>query len=412
MNNAIHCRSCNSIELFKFIDLGFSPPSNAYLTEENLNSGELYFPLRVYVCATCLLVQTQDFADFDQLFTSEYAYFSSTSTFWLNHAKEYTEYIVKRLNLDNESFVIEIGSNDGYLLKNFLNNSIKCLGVEPTKSTYEKSISIGVDTICEFFSFEKSIEISDKFGKTDLLIINNVYAHVPDINNFTNGIKNILKSTGVVTIEFPHVLNLIKYNQFDTIYHEHFSYFSLFTISKIFSKYNLKIFDVEKINTHGGSLRIFGTHIDNPVKITNNVLEVLNEEINNNLNFLSGYRNFESKVNKIKIEFIKFLLFCKENSQSVVGYGAAAKGNTLINYSGIKADLLPIIYDAAPSKQNKYTPGSHILIKNPEDLTLNPPDFIIIFPWNIKDEIIDQLSYLKSNNNTKFVVFIPELTII
>lgn len=402
------CRHCKSEKFVPLIDLGFAPPSNAYLTKEKLKQPEVYYPLRVNVCQLCWLVQTEDFAKSNELFTDDYAYFSSTSLSWLEHSKKYANNIAKRLNLTSESLVIEIGSNDGYLLQNFLKLSINCLGIEPTTQTAKAARSLDIKVVEDFFTESLADKLINDFGKADLIIGNNVYAHVPDINNFTRGIKKLLKSEGIVNFEFPHLLNIIEFSQFDTIYHEHFSYFSLHAVINIFNSFGLRIFDVEKLPTHGGSLRIYGCHKESKITVLPSVESILKEEILKSITNEKGYVDFQNKSDAIKNQLLSFLLKLKNNSNTVAAYGAAAKGNTLLNYAGIKPDLLPIIYDAAPSKQGKFMPGSHIPIEHPNELMEKPPEYVIVLPWNIGSEISDQLSEIKKRG-TKIVSFIPQI---
>ena len=407
----MNCRHCNEELKHEFIDLGKAPPSNNYLTSANLNSPENYFPLRVMVCNNCWLVQTQDFNNADELFTDEYAYFSSTSKSFLDHAKDYSNKIINYLQLNEESFVVELASNDGYLLKNFHSKNIPCLGIEPTASTAAASREMGIETLEEFFGTELAMNLS-KNKKADLIIGNNVYAHVPDINDFTLGIKELLSNTGTVTLEFPHLLELVTNNQFDTIYHEHYSYLSLHAVAQIFNKSELKIYKVDILSTHGGSIRVYGCHIDEDKIIDNSFNSLLEKEKAHGVDDLNFYKNFNKKAEDIKNEFHSFLIDCKKNDLTVCGYGAAAKGNTLLNYSGIKKDLISFVCDAASAKQNKFLPGSNIPILHPDILNQeNNIDYIIIFPWNIADEIISQLDFLKKTG-TKFVKAIPKLTII
>ena len=391
----MNCRFCNNKVSKKVLDLGESPPSNAYLKNEGLFEKEKYFPLKLFLCETCFLVQTEDYNLPDELFTEDYAYFSTTSNTFVKHAKKYVESITNDLNLNHKSFVVEIASNDGYLLKNFLHNKIPCLGIEPTKSTYQRSLELKIPSLNEFFNSKLADHINTKYKKADLIIANNVYAHVPEINDFTIGIKKILKTNGTVTLEFPHLLNLIKYNLFDTVYHEHYSYLSLFTVIKIFSKHGLKVYDVEKIKTHGGSLRIYGCHQNNNKKINENVDLVLNEEKNDGLLEIKSYEKLQINADKIKLELQKFLIEQKKNNKIIVGYGAAAKGNTLLNFCNIKSDMIDFVCDASISKQNQYLPGSHIKVMHPDILLKKKIDYILILPWNIKDEILKDYSFLK-----------------
>lgn len=407
----MNCRHCNKELKNELIDLGKAPPSNNYLTNDSLNSPENYFPLRVMVCDDCWLVQTQDFNDADELFTDEYAYFSSTSKSFLEHAEDYSIKIIDYLGLDENSFVVELASNDGYLLKNFNRKNIPCLGIEPTASTADAAREIGIETLEEFFGTELAMNLSTN-KKADLIIGNNVYAHVPDINDFTLGIKKLLSSSGTVTLEFPHLLELVTNNQFDTIYHEHYSYLSLHAVSKIFKKSGLKVYKVDTLPTHGGSIRVYGCHIDDNKTIDNSFSTLINKEKAEGIDDINFYKNFSQKAENIKNEFHAFLLDCKKNNLIVCGYGAAAKGNTLLNYSGVKKDLIKFVCDAAPAKQNKFLPGSNIPILHPDVLKKeNNIDYVVIFPWNIADEVISQLDFLKTQG-TKFVKAIPKLSII
>ena len=406
----MHCRNCGKVLHHTLIDLGFSPPSNNYLDKSQLSKPETTYPLIVKVCDSCFLVQTEDFNEADELFSNNYAYFSSTSSSWLKHASIYTNMIVDRLNLDKKSKVIEIASNDGYLLKNFISKKIPCLGIEPTKSTADASRKLGINVVEDFFGLELSKKIVEDFGKADLICGNNVYAHVPEINDFTSGLKNLLKDDGTITLEFPHFLNLLKDKQFDTIYHEHYSYLSLGTVENIFNKFDLKIYDVEELNTHGGSLRIYGSHKHSNHSRSKNVTRIIDTETQYGLSSIKGYLNFQDVAFNIKLEFINFLINCKKQDKIVVGYGAAAKGNTLINYAGIKSDLIPFVYDEAPSKQGKFLPMSHIPVIKPSKLEFLKPDYVIIFPWNIKEEVIEKYNYIKKWGG-QFVTFIPNFKI-
>jgi SAM-dependent methyltransferase len=386
-------------------------PANSYVSKENIKKKQKEYPLKILVCETCWLVQTEDFADKKEFFSNSYAYFSSTSQSWLNHAKEYVDKIIKLENLGKQSFVIEIASNDGYLLKNFLEVNIPCLGIEPTKSTADVAEKIGIPVLREFFDKQLGLKLALDEKKADLIIGNNVYAHVPDINDFTMGLKEILKTNGTITLEFPHLMNLIEYTQFDTIYHEHFSYLSLYTVCKIFEKASLRIFNVEKLKTHGGSLRVYGCHFDDIRKTKNLVDLLLQEEKLRGLQKIETYKGFQISVDKIKNDLIKFLSEKKKEGKKVVAYGAAAKGNTLLNYAGIKKELLSVVVDAAISKQGCFMPGSHIPILSPQYIVETKPDYVLILPWNIADEIVMQNAILKKNG-IKFVIAVPELKIL
>ena len=402
------CRHCKNNLHIKFLDLGNAPPSNSYLKKEDLKKPEITYPLRIMACENCWLVQTEDYADAEELFNNDYAYFSSTSSSWLNHAYNYCETISQKLKLSKDSFVVELASNDGYLLRNFVKLGIPCLGIEPTKKTAQVSRDLGVDVKEIFFSKNVALKLVAEGRKADLIIGNNVYAHVPDINDFTEGVAELLKLNGVVTFEFPHLMELINNNQFDTVYHEHFSYLSLISVKSIFSKFGLKIFDVEQLVTHGGSLRVYGCLKNASFKISDNVEKIIKDEIEMGLTNRNIYESFQLKADKIKDTFIQFLLNAKYDKKVVAGYGAAAKGNTLINYAGIKRDMINFVCDAADSKIGKYLPGSHIPILDPRVLESTHIDYLIIFPWNISDEIIQQNKTL-SGSGTKFVTIIPEL---
>ena len=406
----MQCRHCDKLLVEKFIDLGYAPPSNAYLRPENLCEPEVYLPLRVMICTNCWLAQTEDYATGEDVFREDYAYFSSTSLSWLNHAKNYVEMISSRLSLNKNSYVIEIASNDGYLLQYFKNKSIPCLGIEPTKGTAEAAKNKGINVLQKFFTSSEASNLNSRGMLADLVIGNNVYAHVPDINDFTIGIKKILKKGGTVTLEFPHLLRLLKSTQFDTIYHEHFSYLSLIAVNSIFNKTGLKVYDIEELDTHGGSLRVYGCHIDDEKKVSKNVSKILRDEINYGLKKLEVYKNFQAKADRVKNKFLKFLINAKNLGKKVVAYGAAAKGTTLLNYAGVKPDLIECVFDAAKSKQGKYLPGSHIPILNQEFLKNSDADYVVILPWNLSTEIISTYSgAIKSGS--KFITAIPRLKI-
>ena len=406
------CRHCKEELKHQFLDLGYAPPSNAYLVKEDLDKPEITYPLKLFICENCWLVQTQDFTSADELFSADYAYFSSTSQSWVKHAANFSKLIINRLNLNEESFVIEIASNDGYLLKNFVKQKIPCLGIEPTESTANFAIKNGIPTLRKFFGVNTAEDMIKDGRFADLVCGNNVYAHVPDINDFTKGLKIIMKSNAVVTLEFPHLLRLIENNQFDTVYHEHFSYLSLTSVINIFTKFGLRVFDVEEISTHGGSLRIYGCHIESEIKTEPSVDILQKNEIAFGIKNLSIYENFQNKADQIKDDFLIFLLNEKKKSSVVVGYGAAAKGNTLMNYSGIKTDLINSVFDAAISKQNKFMPGNHFPILSPDEIKDIKPDFVVIFPWNIADEVISQIGNLVRSWGGQFVVAVPKLEII
>ena len=406
----MNCRHCGQLLQHRFLDLGFAPPSNAYLSESDLQRPEVTYPLRVLVCDDCWLVQTEDYARADELFTSEYAYFSSTSQSWLKHASDYCGMIAKRLSLGANSFVIEVASNDGYLLRNFVEMDIPCLGIEPTDSTAEAAEALGIPVLREFFGLELGERLAAEGKQADLIIGNNVYAHVPDTNDFTAGLKAVLKPGGTITLEFPHLLNLIRLNQFDTIYHEHYSYLSLHAVRRIFESAGLKLIDVERFSTHGGSLRVYGAHENDARAPKAAVAGLLEEEANAGLLDLDTYLAFQARAEKLKDEFLLFLLEQKRRGRKVAAYGAAAKGNTLLNFAGVRPDLLSFVCDAAPAKQGKFLPGSHIPILPPQVLTEARPDFVVILPWNIADEIKRQNVGVREWGG-RFVTAVPELNI-
>lgn len=402
------CRHCGQRLEHSFIDLGFSPPSNAYLQAEHLCYPELHYPLRVKVCHQCWLVQTEDYARADELFGVDYAYFSSTSTTWLDHAARYARMITERLQLGPDSFVIEVASNDGYLLKNFVAANIPCLGIEPTASTAAAAEARGIPVRREFFGEALGRGLAHEGRRADLVVGNNVYAHVPDINDFTRGLAAVLKPEGTVTLEFPHLMPLIEKTQFDTIYHEHFSYLSLTALAHIFSAAGLRVWDVEELPTHGGSLRVYGCHAEAAIATTKSVDLLLTREDQFGLTRLETYTAFQARADRAKDDFLAFLIEQKRLGRRVAAYGAAAKGNTLLNYAGVKPDLLPYVCDAAGSKQGKFLPGSHIPIYSPEALRENPPDDVVILPWNIAHEVQTLLADLVPGS-TRLVTAVPEL---
>lgn len=402
------CRHCHVPLVHSFLDLGFAPPSNAYLTADALKRPEKYYPLRVMVCEQCWLVQTEDFTRADELFSQEYAYFSSTSSGWLAHAETYTRNMIRQLGLNRESMVIEIASNDGYLLKNFVQANIPCLGVEPTGSTAAAAEALGIPVLREFFGEALGRRLAQNGQSADLITGNNVYAHVPDINDFTRGLKAALEPAGTITLEFPHLMQLVKHNQFDTVYHEHFSYLSLLTVSRIFAVAGLRVFDVEELSTHGGSLRVYGVHDEDDRATTSRVENLIQQETVAGLQSLETYQSFQARADSVKDKLLSFLIEQKRSGRTIAAYGAAAKGNTLLNYAGIKRDLLPYVCDAAKAKQDKFMPGSHIPILPPDTLRKNPPDVLLILPWNIAPEIKQQNAAL-AERGTRFVTAVPGL---
>lgn len=402
------CRHCGAALIHTFLDLGHAPPSNAYLTADDLSRPETYYPLKVKVCDRCWLVQTEDYAEADALFTPDYAYFSSTSSGWLAHAERYAGKMIQDLALGPQSHVIEVASNDGYLLRNFVTAGIPCLGIEPTASTAAAAARLGVPVLREFFGEALGKRLGEEGKHADLIVGNNVYAHVPDINDFTRGLKAALKPGGTITLEFAHLMRLIEHTQFDTVYHEHFSYLSLYTVSQIFAAAGLRIWQVEELPTHGGSLRVHGGHADDARATTSSVTNLLQCEMNRGLQRLQTYLDFQPRADKIKNELLTFLIEQKRVGNKVAAYGAAAKGSTLLNYAGVKPDLLPFVCDAAPAKQGKFMPGSHLPILPPTHLMANPPDFVLILPWNIAAEVQKRNAVLAERGG-QFVTAVPEL---
>ncbi len=400
------CRSCSEKLSTEILNLSNQPPSNAYIKKEDLNDREIYYPLRLYICKKCWLVQLPAHTKAEELFTPDYAYFSSVSSSWCLHAKNYVESTIKKLSLNDKSLVVEIASNDGYLLQYVKENKIPCFGIEPTYAVAQASRAKGITTIEKFFGTALAKELKNKDGLgengADLIIGNNVLAHVPDINDFLEGFFLLLKDNGVASLEFPHLLRLIKENQFDTIYHEHFSYLSLNALERISSKIGLKVFDVEELSTHGGSLRVWLTKNLNQ-NVSRKVKKVLLDEINYGLETLDLYINLRINAEKVKLDLLDFLIKAKRDGKKVMGYGAAAKGNTLLNYAGIKLDFIIGVSDKAPSKQGKFLPGSHIPILSLEELKKINPDYIIVFPWNLIDEIKKDLQ------GYKLVTLIPQI---
>jgi len=406
-----HCRFCKAELKEQLVDLGSSPLSNGLLSKDELSKAEVWFPLKVMICSQCFLLQTEDYSGRDHIFNDQYAYFSSYSSTWLNHARLYCKMMESRFNLGTESLVVELASNDGYLLQYFKESSIQVMGIEPTANTAKVAIDKGIPTHVDFFGTRLAKELQGKGVQADVIVGNNVLAHVPDILDFVRGMKYILKPSGVITMEFPHLLKLIQFHQFDTIYHEHFSYLSFLTTQRIFEAAGLKIFDVDEIETHGGSLRIYATHQEN-IKQTfsENVSNMINKERAFGLESLDTFAHFQNRVNSIKNRFNRFLIDAKISGKSVIAYGAAAKGNTLLNFSGVKSDLIQFIVDASPFKQGKYTPGMHIPILIETYIRELKPDFVVILPWNIKDEIEEQLFYIRRWGG-KLVVAIPQLEV-
>jgi len=404
------CRHCQTELHDPFIDLGFSPPSNAYLRSEDLRRPETTYPLKVMVCRQCWLVQTEDYTHYDQLFATDYAYFSSTSSTWLQHAAHYVDMIAARLNLGAQSLVVELAANDGYLLQYVQQKGIPCLGVEPTTSTADAARAKGIAIVEEFFGVALGQQLRASHGAADLIAANNVLAHVPDINDFVGGMRALLAPQGTVTVECPHLLNLIAQSQFDTIYHEHFSYLSLVAVQRVMQSQGLRVYDVEQLPTHGGSLRIYACHADAAIATAPAVEAMARREREAGLERIEGYAGFQARAEEIKLQLLSFLLEHKRAGKKVLAYGAAAKGNTLLNYSGVHPDLLPMVADAAPSKQDKYMPGSHIPIVSPQRLLDEKPDVVLILPWNIKDEVAQQLAQIRTWGG-RFAIAVPQLQV-
>lgn len=411
----MYCRHCATPLRHPVIDLGFAPPSNAYLAIENLNRPEITYPLRVLVCDQCWLVQTDDVTDADALFTSDYAYFSSTSSSWVAHAKAYCEVMIPRLSLDADSLVIEVASNDGYLLQYMKAAGIPCLGIEPTASTAAAAEALGIPVLREFFGEALARRLVAEGRQADLILGNNVYAHVPDINDFTRGLAAALKPGGTITLEFPHLLQLIQQGQFDTIYHEHFSYLSLLVVQRIFAAAGLRLFAVEELTTHGGSLRIYGAHADDPRPTQGCVIALLEREQQAGLDQLSTYRDFQQRAEATKHALLRFLLEERAAGRRVVAYGAAAKGNTLLNYAGVGPDLIALVADGAVAKQQHWMPGNHIPIVAPDALWQGqPPDTVLILPWNLAPELVPLVRNLHQQlapaaPQPRIVTAVPEL---
>ena len=402
------CRFCSCEIKSVFVDLGISPLSNSFLKYENLKDLEKKFPLKVLVCKNCFLVQLPEFETPQNIF-KEYVYFSSYSKSWLNHAENYANMILKKNNLGKNNLVVELASNDGYLLQFFKNKGVSVTGIEPAANVAKVAEEKGIKTIVDFFGEELATKLSNKGTKADLIIGNNVLAHVPDINDFVKGISILLKANGTINMEFPHLLQLIKNNQFDTIYHEHFSYLSLNTVKQIFECHNLIIFDVEEISTHGGSLRIYVKHKTNEnFEIKKSVNNLLEKEKDFGLMNLSFYLEFSRKVELVKKELIEFFNNAKQNGKKIVCYGAAAKGNTLLNFCGIGKENVEYVVDKNPHKQGLYLPGSHLAIKKPEEIKKSKPDFVVILPWNIKEEIMEENSFIRDWGG-KFIIPIPKV---
>lgn len=405
------CRHCQAELTLPLIDLGAAPPSNAYLNRQTLHAPEKYFPLRVLVCTGCWLVQTEDYAGADELFSADYAYFSSFSTTWLRHAEQYVADMTQRFALNKKSHIVEVAANDGYLLQYAKAHGIPCLGIEPTTSTADAARAKGIKIVEEFFGVKLARQLTAQGRQADLTAANNVLAHVPDINDFVAGFAVLLKPAGVATFEFPHLLCLVSENQFDTIYHEHYSYLSLIAVQRIFEHNGLRVFDVEELPTHGGSLRVYAQRTDTGVRETNpSVAKLLKRETAAGMNSAAFYAGFQAKANKVKNDLLVFLIEAQRAGKTVAGYGAAAKGNTLLNYAGIRSDLLPYVVDRNPAKQDKFLPGCRIPIVAEAHLKKDKPDYVLILPWNLRTEVVGQLAYIREWGG-QFVTAVPSLKV-
>ena len=405
------CRHCGSPLKLEFLDLGVAPPSNAYLTAEQVQAPEVWLPLRLMVCQSCWLVQTLDYARSDTLFTGDYAYFSSFSSSWLDHSRKYTTEMIARFGLDTNSSVCEVAANDGYLLQYFKADGVSCYGVEPTASTAKAARAKGIEIVELFFGRDLARSLVEQGRLVDLTTANNVLAHVPDINDFVGGFATLLKPTGVSTFEFPHLLEMARNNQFDTVYHEHYSYLSLTAVAKIFIENGLSVFDVQKLPTHGGSLRVFAQRRDSGARsVEPSVAALIADEEAAGVRGAGFYGSFQGRAEQIKDDALAFLIEAKRNGNKVGAYGAAAKGNTLLNFSGVKPDLIPYVVDRNPAKQTQYMPGSRIPIVSESRLIEDRPDIIVILPWNLRDELTKQLGYVRDWGG-RFVTFVPELTV-
>lgn len=404
------CRHCHAPLDDIFIDLGTAPPSNAFLRPQDLDRPEMHLPLKAYTCAQCHLVQIDEVLAHDALFSSDYVYFSSFSPSWLTHARRYVEKAVERLQLGPESLVMEVASNDGYLLQYVLERGIACVGIEPTASTAKVARDKGIESLEVFFGRDFARSFATNRRQADLVLGNNVLAHVPDINDFIAGLREVLAPSGTITVEFPHLLQLVRQCQFDTIYHEHFSYLAFHTVQAMFAEQGLTVWDVEELPTHGGSLRVWAQHATNPRPISADVTAILRKETYAGMSDLSFYRGMQTAANRIKDDLVSFLIDQKRAGKSVAGYGAAAKGNTLLNYAGIRPDLLPFVVDASPHKQGRYLPGSRIPVVKEDLLRQLQPDFVLLLPWNLRDEVTMQLSYIRDWGG-HVVTAVPTLSI-
>ena len=406
-----NCRSCGSALTHTFVDLGSSPLCQTQILPSDLNKMEPFYPLHVFVCDRCFLVQLNEYVAPDTIFGAEYPYFSSYSSSWVTHAREYAAHMKADYGIGPESFVVEVASNDGYLLQHFAENGVRCLGVEPSAGVAGAAVAKGVPTVVRFFGTEIAEDLAAQHGKADLVIGNNVLAHVPKLNDFVNGLRVMLADEGVITLEFPHLLRLMQSNQFDTIYHEHFSYFSFTVVDRLLAHHGLVIVDVAELATHGGSLRIYAAHRDGRREHSKRVLDLLERERLAGVETLEFYAGFETKVRETKWKLLEFMIDAKRRGKSIVGYGAPGKGNTLLNYCGIRRDLLEYTVDRNPHKQGTYTPGTRIPILDPAQIDKTRPDFILILPWNLKDEIVASMSHVRQWG-ARFVVPIPAVEVL
>ncbi len=404
------CRFCGTPLYDVFLDLGTAPPSNAFLTAERLRAAESYFPLRLFTCRRCRLVQVDEVQSHRAIFDDDYVYFSSFSRSWLAHAKRYVDTAVERLGLGPESLVVEVASNDGYLLQYVAQRGIPCIGIEPTASTSASARERGIETVERFFGHAFAIEFVASRAKADLIVANNVLAHVPDINDFVAGLTAAVAPRGAISVEFPHLMELVAHRQFDTVYHEHFSYLSLHTVCEIFAAKGLMVWDVERLPTHGGSLRVWAALVGTR-EVQPAVASLLKEERDRGMLEDAYYGAFQDAADSVKNDFIAFLIEQKRSGRRVAGYGAAAKGNTLLNYAGIRPDLMPYVVDASPHKQGRWLPGSRIPVVKEERLQEDRPDVVVIFPWNLRDEIVAQLSYIRDWGG-HFAVAVPRMEVL
>ena len=406
----MNCRFCGSTSLHTFIELGMSPLCESYVSASQLNDMEPFYPLHVYVCEDCFLVQLDEYVSGEEIFT-EYAYFSSYADSWVQHARNYTDMVIERFQLHDKSHVVEIASNDGYLLQHFVARGIPVLGIEPAANVAQAAVAKDVPTLVKFFAEKTAYELIAESKQADLIVGNNVLAQVPDLNDFVRGMQILLKPQGVITIEFPHLMQLMRQNQLDTIYHEHFSYFSFLTAQRIFAKHDLEVFDVDELPTHGGSLRIYVCHRNDMSKpVSQNVIELVSREEAAGFTMLEHYSTFKERVEQTKRKLLSFLIHAKQEGKSIAGYGAPGKGNTLLNYCGIRTDFLDYTVDRNPYKHGKFLPGTHIPIYPPEHIKQTHPDYVLILPWNFRDEIMEQMSCIREWGG-QFLVAIPEVQV-